>query len=323
MEIFSQSHACAVLLLTRAKLPITHDFDINLTPFRAALVGSLWAFPFAAEHSWSFICCCGNTCFAAFDPTTCFSRHSDRSFSLVHLRFILALCLGTNFVLCNFLTLIMTRGGFGSTAELQSVPDESISVLAFSEQTKGGVSSPTIKTSTDAELEKAWRTLPPSSGPKLPWQTGIWPSVFGRKRPLVANKNLERPSFVQAPLSSRTPVGQPAKKRSLPIASSWTAVVSNLDVASWEETREALLDKALKRWLLVFEKLPDHVEIARQIKAEPSVQKKLRMVRDVVAGKAPQTLIKRVNSLTRYLEHLHKLGRVFPGSEQTFFIFFG
>ena len=98
-------------------------------------------------------------------------------------------------------------------------------------------------------------------------------------------------------------------------------MVSSLDVETWQDARDALLDRAIKRWVMLLDGLPATFDLVTQLNEQPDMQHKIRLVRDVFAGKAPQTLLKRCNSLTKYTEFLKESCIAFPGSEQTLYRF--
>ena len=170
-------------------------------------------------------------------------------------------------------------------------------------------------------LERSWRNIPLAPPPKLPWQQGVWPSVFGKKQ-LLEFKKFQRPLVVPNPCSFEAESSEPqTKRRAVPKADTWQEVVSSLDVETWHDARDALLDRAFKRWVMLLDGLPATFELVTQLNEQPDMQHKIRLVRDVFAGKAPQTLLKRCNSLTKYTEFLKESCIAFPGSEQTLYRF--
>ena len=49
-------------------------------------------------------------------------------------------------------------------------------------------------------LERSWGNIPLAPPPKLPWQQGVWPSIFGKKQ-LLEFKKFQRPLVVPNPCS--------------------------------------------------------------------------------------------------------------------------
>ena len=66
---------------------------------------------------------------------------------------------------------------------------------------------------------------------------------------------------------------------------------------TWQEHREAQLQKAIKHWLVIISTWSDTVEFVQCISGCDSVNSQLIMLGDVFRGKAPGTLSKRANSM--------------------------
>ena len=62
-------------------------------------------------------------------------------------------------------------------------------------------------------------------------------------------------------------------------------------------------------------RFPFGIAIKDQMSLMADVSDQLRILRDVFATKAPLTLIKRANSLQRYVNFLDTEGILFPGDE--------
>ena len=85
--------------------------------------------------------------------------------------------------------------------------------------------------------------------------------------------------------------------------------------------KEAKMQTALKRWLDVTLRFPDTIELKVMLQQQANVQAQLRLVRNLLWRKAPATLLKRVNSLCRYMAFLGDAGIPFPGSEDILYQF--
>ena len=152
----------------------------------------------------------------------------------------------------------------------------------------------------------------------MPWEKGIWKQVFSDSlnaswKPPV----FYRPAFAPCPdLSSETVVEPSIKKaRCASSADHWKQVVTNVDAMSWNEAQDAKLDTAIKRWYDLVLRFPYGVVIKDQMALLAEVSDQLRVLRDVFATKSPLTLIKRANSLQRYVNFLDSQGALFPGDE--------
>ena len=172
-------------------------------------------------------------------------------------------------------------------------------------------------------LDRAWHSLEQPSTLKFPWEQGIWNEIFGpcdRASSAVVPK-LVRPKVVPVPNSA--PVLHPVEKsrRLAPVLQSWQQVVMASDVATWQEMHDAKLDTALKRWFDVVIMFPSSFQLVFQLAALTSVAEQMTMMRDVIGSRSPLTLLKRVNSITRYMTFLRSKGITAPGVESDFYSF--
>ena len=75
----------------------------------------------------------------------------------------------------------------------------------------------------------------------------------------------------------------------------------------------------MKRWYDIVLRFPLGIGIKDQMSLLADVPDQLRVLRDVFATKAPLTLIKRANSLQRYINFLDGQGMLFPGDEDALY----
>ena len=173
-------------------------------------------------------------------------------------------------------------------------------------------------------LERSWRSLEPSNDFRMPWERGIWSSIFGNKqfgfpeRPINQWKRLIPPAVQPLDLPDR-PVKFLKRNR---VAEHWRQVVSNTDAVSWKEDQEAKMDVALKRWFDIISQFPDIHETVKQLYLVAGLPEQLRMLRDILAGKAPATLTKRANAMLRYIEKLRVAKVAVPGDEAFLYNYF-
>ena len=174
-------------------------------------------------------------------------------------------------------------------------------------------------------LERAWVSVGARNDLKQPWETGIWTNIFGNssRADVVTVPELKRLPIVPEPKRVKA-AEQPASKRrrAEAVSSCWQQVVMTSDVATWEETMEAKLDMALKRWYDVIICFPTSFQVVAQLAEFKSVPEQLHMVRDILGFKSPLTLLKRANSMVRYLSYLREKNIVPPGQESTLYAFF-
>eukprot|EP00435_Cladocopium_sp_Y103_P055359 s2156_g18.t1 len=182
-----------------------------------------------------------------------------------------------------------------------------------------------VEIPSEAVLEKCWLNLPPKHDIQLPWEKGMWKHVFdgGFQSWPAADRSVHRPAFACAPVFQEESA-EPVQKKVKVAADKkhWKQVVTSLDVMTWSEQQDARLDTAIKRWYDVVLRFPPGVAIRDQLSLLPNLADQLRAVRDIFSVKAPSTLIKRANSLQRFLGFLDNNGIAFPGTEGDLYRFF-
>ena len=167
-----------------------------------------------------------------------------------------------------------------------------------------------------------WNSLDSGVEFELPWEKGIWGRIFADKRlELFPKQKFNR---LSAPLTiDEADYVVPAKKARVSAGPDhWMDLVSGKDPLSWKEDQEAKMDVALKRWFDVLADFPRMWDTIEQLKSGSAISQQLRMLRDILAGRAPSTLIKRANSMLRYFEHLRQAGVRAPGDERVLYAFF-
>ena len=158
----------------------------------------------------------------------------------------------------------------------------------------------------------------------MPWEQGVWKDFFkapaGITEPAM---HFRRPVFKINPALEET-VTEPDAKRSKPVVrlvSGWADIIKSGEDVCWQDQKEAKMQTALKRWLDVTLRFSDTIELKVMLQQQANVQAQLRLVRNLLWRKAPGTLLKRVNSLCRYMSFLGDAGIPFPGSEDVLYQF--
>ena len=158
----------------------------------------------------------------------------------------------------------------------------------------------------------------------MPWEQGVWKDLFkppaGITEPAM---HFRRPVFKVNPALEDTVI-EPDAKRSKPVVrlvSGWADIIKSGEDVCWQDQKEAKMQTALKRWLDVTLRFPDTIELKVMLQQQANVQAQLRLVRNLLWRKAPGTLLKRVNSLCRYMSFLGDAGIPFPGSEDVLYQF--
>eukprot|EP00435_Cladocopium_sp_Y103_P014974 s3530_g3.t1 len=176
-------------------------------------------------------------------------------------------------------------------------------------------------------LHDCWRELDSGLEVSLPWETGIFGQILSNKPPkffpALPEPKWKRPICPEdIPLSLETDDRPLKRLRPSSEPMHWRQFVSCTDAASWRESQEAKFDTALKRWFDIILQFPRAHATVKQLYDATTLPEQLRILRDVVAGKAPATLIKRANAMLRYLERLRKAKQTAPGTEETLYAYF-
>ena len=82
------------------------------------------------------------------------------------------------------------------------------------------------------------------------------------------------------------------------------------------------MDVALKRWFDIISQFPEIHETVKQLHLLAGLAEQLRMLRDILSGKAPAMLIKRANSMLKYIEKLREAKVQVPGDESFLYAYF-
>ena len=77
------------------------------------------------------------------------------------------------------------------------------------------------------------------------------------------------------------------------VADHWRKIVANTDAVCCKEDQEAKMDVALKRWFDIISQFPEVHETVKQLHLLAGLAEQLRILTDILSGKAPATLIKR------------------------------
>ena len=172
-------------------------------------------------------------------------------------------------------------------------------------------------------LEDSLNQLP-SSDILLPWEQGVWKDIFKQQTLCIdPTHKLTRPVFHETPGVPLAEVPEENKRRKtvVKLVSGWVDIVRPGADVHWEEECEAKMQVALKRWLEACLMMPLAVGLRQLLDQQVDVQSQLRLMRNLLWRKAPATLIKRVNSLFRYLNGLKEAHVDFPGSESDLYQF--
>ena len=153
------------------------------------------------------------------------------------------------------------------------------------------------------------------------WNSGFWKCIFGDDAfgPKLEN-NFKRPVPVDETAYMDETSADVYKKQCLPSSSVlaeplFRSCVKSSEDVTWQEKREAHLQRALKHWLVISSSWTREIEFVQCLSGCDSVNAQLIMLGDVFRGKAPSTLTKRANSMKFLCEQLELVGHEFPCTE--------
>ena len=176
-------------------------------------------------------------------------------------------------------------------------------------------------------LESAWRNLP-NDEYVLPWDAGFWNKFLDPNKSALdmfmpkLKRPLPMPLVESGATSSSAAVDRRVTAKTFPTVKNFLQNIRDVPERTWREEREAVWETAIRRWVSLLESWDDsRVTLASALKSKTSFTEKAQIVVDVFFNKAPQTLIKRVNSLAKLTNELGASGIYFPCNEDEFYQF--
>ena len=206
-----------------------------------------------------------------------------------------------------------------------SIRDDISEMLPFvTDQDDVGISA---NYNTDVIVQSAWKSLP-NREIELPWESGFWnkfldPSISAYN---MLARGIKRPMpFHAEPLQHETMedvVDKPVvTKQTLPVTG-FLQHIKDVPERTWREEREATWEIAIRRWILLLEQWETRdVPLLEALHSKSSFVERTQILVDVFYNKAPQTLLKRVNSLAKLCRTLQAQGIGFPCAEEQFYFF--
>lgn len=175
-------------------------------------------------------------------------------------------------------------------------------------------------------VEAAYAMLPPDP-PKPIWEQGVFADIFGDgvflKSSWTSLEPKRRP-LVSMPVTAVADETRASKKARvsdrLDPSVTYADIVAHKTDQTWQEEREAILQNALKRWLVVSTYFNAKTVIRVQLDCELTELGKLTLLADVFRGRAPATLLKRVRAVEKVCSWLG-VGN-FPPTEPLAYKFF-
>ena len=178
---------------------------------------------------------------------------------------------------------------------------------------------------TAAIVGSAWTSLQ-SDIPKLPWEQDFWSGFLDPTKSAMDlfHKGYKRPLPFHfegnATASTESEVERRVVSKSFPGLQSFIKHIKDVPEKSWQEERDALWEIAIRRWVAVLDVCEaGDVLLLHSLQSKNTFAEKAQILVDVFFNKAPQTLMKRVNSLSRLCNSLTVKGLHFPCSEDEFY----
>ena len=181
--------------------------------------------------------------------------------------------------------------------------------------------------SFDRSFERVWESLPLPEQVTLPWDKNHWNTVFGVELQSMTNPvvSFRRPIVLFPGMTRDETVARQAKLprviRPRDYSARWQDFTRPGNDIDWKDKRESDLQVAIKRWYDIVQSFPPAVGIHNLLDQQPSLAMKLKMIKHLLWNKSPATLVKRANSMSRFVEYLKEQNIAFPGSESTFYDF--
>ena len=154
---------------------------------------------------------------------------------------------------------------------------------------------------------------------KLPREKGFWKKFFDQDASQQKYSIPMPPLLDSVSSTDRDPKRQKFEQKA--IAETWRHCVKADAELSWTDKREADFQSALKRWLQTLLEMPKTFKVVELLPQQSTVERQLRMLRDLFWKKSPQTLKKSVHSLLRFMAFLNESLEPFPGTEPLLYEF--
>lgn len=177
--------------------------------------------------------------------------------------------------------------------------------------------------SVESALDKSWQQLEVKPLQQF-WEHGFWAEIFGTDTGATSSADVSRVLGLHRPpvpaanhdaeSAGDVSVGASGQSKRLK-HSTYMDVVSHCSVQSWREQRDSLWETAVRRWHSCILSWDGDDAIIGLVKAKPDFKSQCQIVVDVLHNKAPATLLKRCNSVSRLVNDLHRHGNRFPCSE--------
>ena len=177
--------------------------------------------------------------------------------------------------------------------------------------------------SCSKEIDRTLQRLEPQPIQQF-WEHGFWAEIFASDTAASSSSvshsmHLFRP-VPMFPLAGESefptcvePVEKPQKKLK---HASYMDVVASCSVQSWQEQRDSMWETAVRRWHSCILTWKGEDPIVEMVSSKSDFKSQCQIIVDILHNKAPATLLKRCNSISRLVNDLHKHGHDFPCTEE-------
>eukprot|EP00435_Cladocopium_sp_Y103_P040460 s2955_g11.t1 len=218
--------------------------------------------------------------------------------------------------------------GISEDGYLQDAESEQASLRSQLGETSAGFSDELqVIPDISACVELAYSLLP-ANPPKPIWEQGIWADIFGDgnflKSSWVTGSIARLPWVSDAQSASAESSDNLQRKLKIPrldiCECTYSDIVVNKSDCSWQEERESTLQSALKRWLVVSSFFNAKCSLRIQLDCTLEEVDKLKLLADILRGRAPSTMLKRVRAAEKMCQYFGIGG--FPPTEEAVYGFF-
>ena len=171
-----------------------------------------------------------------------------------------------------------------------------------------------------ANVSAAMNSLAPASLKHF-WENDFWSSMFdGRGDTIHGAYNFNRPVNMLPLEAVATSEPSSVKVSKEPtVLRGFMECVRSLQIQSWQEERDALHDRAIRRWVHLLEAWDGEVKIVSCLSECGTFKERAQILVDIFYNKAPSTLMKRCRGLARITNYFVDRGMPFPCSEDQFY----
>ena len=171
-----------------------------------------------------------------------------------------------------------------------------------------------------SQVSSAMNSLAPV-GLKHFWENDFWSSMLdGNSNNIHGAYNFHRPvNMMPLEIVATSEPSNVKVAKEPTVLRGFMECVRSLQIQSWQEEREALHDRAIRRWVHLLEAWDVEVKIVACLRECGTFKEKAQILVDVFYNKAPSTLMKRCRGLARITNYFVDRGMPFPCSEDQFY----